>query len=84
MREKPKKLKFSFNEQREFDSIDGEISALEAKISECSKESEKASSDYIRLMELSSQMESLKAELEAKTERWLYLNELADQINAQK
>ena len=81
---KQKKLKFSFNEQREFDTIDDEISAIETKISECSKEIEKASSDYIKLMELSSQMEVLKAELEAKTERWLYLNELAEQINAQK
>jgi ATP-binding cassette subfamily F protein uup len=83
MKEKQKKLKFSFKEQREFDTIDEEISALETKILECSKECEKASSDYIRLIELSSQMEIMKAELEAKTERWLYLNELADQINAQ-
>lgn len=80
---KQKKLKFSFNEQREFDTIDDDISAIETKISECGKELEKASSDYIRLMELSAQMEIVKSELEAKTERWLYLNELADQINAQ-
>lgn len=83
VKHKQKKLKFSFNEQREFDTIDDEIAAIETKISECSKEIEKASSDYLRLMELSSQMEMMKAELEAKTERWLYLNELADQINAQ-
>jgi ATP-binding cassette subfamily F protein uup len=82
-KEKQKKLKFSFKEQREFETIDEEISALETKISECRNEIEKASSDYIRLMELSSQMDTMKSELEAKTERWLYLNELADQINAQ-
>jgi len=82
-KEKQRKLRFSFKEQREFETIDDQISALETKISECGKEIEKASSDYTRLMELSSQMETLKAELEAKTERWLYLNELADQINAQ-
>ncbi|MEA4895912.1 MAG: ABC-F family ATP-binding cassette domain-containing protein [Oscillospiraceae bacterium] len=80
---KQKKLKFSYNEQREFDTIDDEIAIIETKISECRKEIEKASSDYLRLMELTSQMEMMKAELEAKTERWLYLNELADQIKAQ-
>lgn len=83
MKEKQKKLKFSFSEQREFDAIDGEISALEAKISACGNELEQACSDYIKLTELSSQMKMMKAELEAKTERWFYLNELADQINAQ-
>lgn len=81
--QRQKKLKFSFHEQREFDTIDAEIQALEAQIAACSKEIEKASSDYIRLLELSSQMETLKQLLEAKTERWLYLNELADQIQAQ-
>ena len=80
---KKKKLKFSFNEQREFDSIDDDIATIEAKISECGKEIEKASSDYIKLMELTEQLDILKAELDAKTERWLYLNELNDQINAQ-
>ena len=80
---KKKKLKFSFNEQREFDTIDDDIAAIETKISECGKEIEKASSDYIKLMELTSQLEIMKLELEVKTERWLYLNELADQINIQ-
>ena len=80
---KQKKLKFSFNEQREFGIINDEIAAIETKISECGKKIEKASSDYLRLMELSSQMEIMKEELEVKTERWLYLNELADKINAQ-
>ncbi|MFB0921826.1 MAG: ATP-binding cassette domain-containing protein [Oscillospiraceae bacterium] len=80
---KQKKLKFSFNEQREFDTIDDEIAALEAEITECGKRMEIASSDYVRLMELTKQMDILKSELEAKTERWLYLNELADRINAQ-
>lgn len=83
MKETQKKLKFSFNEQREFETIDEEISALETKILACSKEIEEASSDYIKLLELSSKMETLKAELKTKTERWFYLNELADQINAQ-
>ena len=80
---KQKKLKFSFNEQREFESIDDDIAALEAQISDCGKEIDKASSDYVKLMELTEQLDALKTELEAKTERWLYLNELAERINGQ-
>ncbi len=80
---KKKKLKFSFNEQREFDSIDEDIASIEAKVLECNNEIEKASSDYMQLMELTAQLEALKAELETKTERWLYLNELAEKIKAQ-
>lgn len=82
-KQKQKKLRFSFNEQREFDTIDADIAALEAQIATCSKAIEKAASDYIQLLELSAQMEALKQTLEEKTERWLYLNELADQIKSQ-
>jgi len=83
VKQKQKKLKFSFNEQREFDIIDEVVVAIEGQISDCTRELEKVSSDYVRLLQLTSQMEALKAELEAKTERWLFLNDLADQINAQ-
>lgn len=83
VKQKQKKLKFSFNEQREFDTIDDDLAAIEAQIADCMRELEKASSDYVRLLLLTSQMETLKADLEAKTERWLFLNDLADQINAQ-
>ncbi len=81
--ESPKKLKFSFKEQQEFKTIDGEIAALEQRISSCSAEMDAASSDYIRLQELAEHMDALKAELEAKTDRWFYLNELAEKIASQ-
>jgi ATP-binding cassette subfamily F protein uup len=83
MAEKPKKLKLSFKEQREFETIDGEIATLEAKINECQKKAEEASCDYVRLIEISSQLEALKTELDQKTDRWVYLNELVEKINAQ-
>ncbi len=80
---KPKKLKLSYREQRELETIDDELAAVEAQISHCTKQLEQCQSDYLRLMELSAQLDTLKATLEEKTERWLYLNELVEQINAQ-
>ncbi|MPM61028.1 Vitamin B12 import ATP-binding protein BtuD [bioreactor metagenome] len=79
-----KKLRFSFKEQQEYQTIDEEITALEARILLCSEQIAAASSDYIRLQELTAQIDMLKSELETKTERWFYLNELAEKIEAQK
>lgn len=81
---KQKTLKFSFNEQREFDSIDDDIAKLEADIDACSAEITAAVSDYVRLQAMMEQKEKLEAELEQKTDRWVYLNDLADKIQAQK
>lgn len=78
--QKPKKLKFSFKEQKEFETIDDDIAALETQIAAFSAKITEAASDYIRLQELMSQKETLEADLEAKTERWIYLNELAEKI----
>lgn len=75
-----KKLKFSFKEQHEFDSIDAEISGLEQKIDELKVLIQDASSDYIRLQELMIQKDTFKKELEDKMERWVYLHELAEKI----
>ncbi len=80
---KPKKLKFTFKEQREFESIDTDIAALEEKIASCAKKMEQASSDYVRLLELGSELETLKSTLETLNERWLYLHELKEQIEKQ-
>lgn len=80
---KAKKLKFSFKEQQEFNTIDDDIATLETKIATCAHGIAQAASDYVRLQELTAQMDALKAELEAKTERWVYLNELAEKINSQ-
>ena len=80
---RPSKLKFSFKEQREYDEIDGVIANLEKQISEVDAEIEKESSNYLLLTELTGKKESLKTELDEKTERWVYLNELADRITEQ-
>ena len=78
-----KKLKFTFAEQREFDTIDEVIAGLEAKIAACKKEQEAACSDYVRLTALTAEQEALERELEEKTERWVYLNELYEKISLQ-
>lgn len=80
----PKKLKFSYKEQREFETIDDEIATLEEQIATCAKELNHAVSDYVRLQELTEQKEQLETALAEKMERWEYLNELAEKIEAQK
>lgn len=75
-----KKLKFSYKEQREFDTIDEEIALLEEKIREIEKEMEMAASQYSKLQELTEEKEALEQELELKMERWVYLNDLAEKI----
>lgn len=76
----PKKLKFTYSEQKEYETIDDEISALEDKISELDKQIEAASSNYFELNKLMDEKKNTEEELEAKTERWIYLTELAEKI----
>lgn len=77
-------LKFSFNEQREYSTIEDDIAAIENKISECDAEMSRQTSDYAKLQELTAQKQELEKELDEKTERWIYLNELAEKIEEQK
>jgi len=80
---RPQKLKFSFKEQREFETIDDDIAALEDAIAQCEKDIAANASDYVKLQELSGKKEQLEAQLDEKTERWIYLNDLAERIAAQ-
>lgn len=82
-RTREKKLKFSYKEQLEFERIDGEIAALEEEAAECRSAQERCGSDYVKLQELQARQEALEAQLEEKTERWVYLNELKEKIDAQ-
>ena len=79
----PKK-KFTYGEQREYDTIEDDIAALETQIAGIEQQMEAAATDYVRLEELMGEKTKLEEQLEAKTERWLYLEELAEQIAAQK
>ena len=75
-----KKLRFSFKEQREFDTIDEDIASLEEQIAAAEKEISANSSDYIKLQELSDKKTELEAQLNEKLDRWVYLNDLAERI----
>ena len=82
-RPRERKLKFTFKEQREFETIDADLAELEAQITACQTEQESCGSDYVKLQELQARQAELEAALEEKTERWVYLNELKEQIDAQ-
>ena len=83
--EKPRerKLKFSFKEQREYETIDADIAALEAKIEENKKNQDRFGADFEKLQALMAEASQLEAALEEKTERWMYLTELAEKIAGQ-
>ena len=82
-RVKEKKLKFSFKEEREFATIDDDIAALENAIEENQKAQLNCGSDFVKLQELQDALNNLEAQLEHKTERWMYLTELKEKIDAQ-
>ena len=81
---KGKVLKFSFKEQREFETIDEEIMTLEEKIEELDSLMAKHASEYGKLQELMEEKAKVEEELAFKYERWEYLNELAAQIEENK
>ena len=82
-RRRERKLKFSFKEQREYETIDAELARLEEAIRQCEAEQALCGSDYVKLQELQERQQELEAQLEEKTERWIYLNELKEKIDAQ-
>lgn len=83
-RTRTSKLKFSYKEQKEYETIDEEIAALEEKIELLEQETNKEVSNYTRLNEIMKEKEEAEKELEFKMERWVYLNDLAERIEAEK
>ena len=81
---KEKKLKFSYKEQKEFETIDEDIEKLEEKITELEEQISKCATDFIKLNELMQEKEKTEDELSDKMERWVYLNDLAERIEEQK
>jgi len=75
-----KKPAFSYKEQRDHETIDADIAAVETQISDTEKQMLIEGSNYIKLQELMAQKESLEKTLEQKMERWVYLNDLAEKI----
>ena len=81
---RPVKLKFTFKEQREYETIDDEIAALEEKIEKLDQDIMANATNSGKLNELTKAKEQAEAELEEKMDRWVYLNDLAEKIEAQK
>ena len=83
--EKPreKKLKFTYMEQREWDTIEDDMAALEDKIADLDAQIAASATNYGKLRELMASKEETEAKLEEKMERWMYLNDLAEKIAEQ-
>lgn len=79
----PKKLKFSYKEQREYETIDADIAALEEQLADNQAQQSACGSDYVALQRLQEEQSQLESALEEKMERWVYLNDLAERIAAQ-
>ncbi|MDR3598857.1 ABC-F family ATP-binding cassette domain-containing protein [Clostridium sp.] len=81
---KDNKPKFTFKEQKEYETIDDDILNLEEKIKAVEEEMAKNSSNYGKLNELIKEKDILQKDLEFKYERWEYLNEIAEAIEEYK
>lgn len=79
----PKKLRFTYQEQKDWDVIESQIEKLEEEIAGLEVQMEKAASDFVKLKELMDRKAQAESELDAKMERWMYLNDLAEKIEKQ-
>lgn len=77
------KLKFTYKEQKEYETIDADIAALEEKLEKLEQDLIANARDFVKLNEITKQKEETEAALEEKMERWMYLQDLAERIEAQ-
>jgi len=82
-KQRVKKLKFSYKEQREYETIDDDIAKLEETIEKLDREMVKNATNSVKLSELMKEKEETQTALEEKMDRWVYLNDLAEQIENQ-
>ena len=75
-----KKLKFTYQEEKEFAVIEEEVAALEEKLEEVERQTTKAAGDYEKVNVLWKEKEITEEELERKMERWMYLSDLYERI----
>lgn len=83
IKNRQEKLKFSYKEQKEYETIDDEIANLEERIEKLEAEIVKNARDFVKLGELTKEKEAAEELLEDKMNRWVYLQDLADKIAAQ-
>ena len=77
------KLKFTYKEQQEFNTIEAEIEKIEEALAQIDKDMVKYARDFVKLNELTAEQGRLNEELEYKMERWEYLTDLEERIKAQ-
>lgn len=77
------KLRFTYKEQKEYETIEDDIAAMEERITEIDGEMTICARDFVKLNELTKEKLQLETELEEKMERWTYLEELAAKIKEQ-
>ena len=77
------KLKFTYKEQREYETIDADIAALEEKIEKLEQDIVTNARDFVKLNELTKEKETTQALLDEKMDRWVYLQDLAERIDQQ-
>lgn len=75
-------LKFSFKEKRDFETIEDTIAGLEEKLESLEKEIELNSTNYSRVTDLMAEQEKVHEELEQAMDRWMYLQEKLERIEA--
>ena len=80
---KEKKLKFTYKEQKEYETIESDIAALEEKIEELEASMSKFATDFVKLNQIAKEKEEAEALLEEKMDRWMYLEDLKAKIDAQ-
>lgn len=80
----PAKLKFTYKEQREFETIDDDIAKLEEDLKRLEGLIAANATNSVKLKELMEEQEGTQAKLDERMERWVYLNDLAEKIEAQK
>lgn len=79
----PQKLKFTYQEQKDYETIEADIAALEEKIGKLDEEMAAVSTDFVKLNQLTAEKEETEKLLEEKMDRWMYLEELAARIAEQ-
>lgn len=79
-----KKLKFSYKEQKEYETIEDDIAALEQKLEDLDNEMAENATNAAKLRELVEEKENAEKMLEEKMDRWEYLEELAAKIAGQQ
>ena len=79
----PQKLKFTFQEQKDYETIENDIAQLEEKIESLESQMAEAATDFVKLNKLMAEKEEAENKLEEKMDRWMYLEELAARIAEQ-